>query len=99
MAPGEGGVVFGIGKHASGSDQTGGFNVHCYNNHSAMPSGAPFIGKLGVSYCVRQCWIRCGCWTVPFAHGGQGAITTYCGSGHCGQGGVGGGGIVKITYV
>ena len=99
MQPGAWGGDFGMGNHASGSYRAGGFNCHCYYNHSAMPSGAPFIGNLGVSYGVRQCWIRCGCWTVPFAHGGQGAITTYCGSGHCGQGGVGGGGIVKITYV
>jgi hypothetical protein len=47
---------------------------------------------------IRECWIRCGCWIVPYGHGGQNALTTYCGSGHCGQGGTGGGGLVKITY-
>ena len=47
---------------------------------------------------LQDCWIRCGCWTVPYAAGGQGAKTTYCGSGCCGQGGTGGSGVVKITY-
>ena len=45
-----------------------------------------------------ECSIRCGCWTVPYGHGGQNAMTTCCGSGVCGQGGTGGGGLVKITY-
>ena len=43
-------------------------------------------------------WMRCGCWTVPYGHGGQGANSNYCGR-CCGQGGQGGSGLVKITYV
>ena len=97
--PGFHGGEFAMGNHAGTSYRPGGFNCHCFFNNDATPTGAPFIGTLGVSYGVRQCWIRCGCWTVPYAHGGQGATTSYCGSGHCGQGGQGGGGLVKITYV
>ena len=97
--PGFHGGEFAMGNHAGTSYRPGGFNCHCFFNNDATPTGAPFIGTLGVAYGVRQCWIRCGCWTVPYAHGGQGGITSYCGSGHCGQGGQGGGGLVKITYV
>jgi hypothetical protein len=46
-----------------------------------------------------NCWIRCGCWRVPYGSGGAGAMTTLCGSSCCGQGGTGGPGLVKITYV
>jgi hypothetical protein len=45
------------------------------------------------------CWMRCGCWTVPYGHGGQNGMTNYCGSSCCGQGGTGGPGLVKITFV
>ena len=76
-----------MGNHSGASYRADGWNCHCFYNNDAMPTGAPFIGTLGVSYGVRRCWIRCGCWTVPYGHGGQGAITSYCGSGHCGQGG------------
>ena len=69
---------------------------HCYPQGMA-PSAAPFIGT-HVHQTIRQCSIRCGCWTVPYGHGGQNAMTTCCGSGVCGQGGTGGGGLVKITY-
>jgi hypothetical protein len=44
------------------------------------------------------CWMRCGCWTVPYGHGAQNAMTNYCDR-CCGQGGTGGPGLVKITYV
>ena len=47
---------------------------------------------------LQFCWIRCGCWTVPYGHGGQGALTDQCGR-CCGQSGMGGPGLVKITYV
>lgn len=48
---------------------------------------------------LAECWMRCGCWTVPPGSGAIGAMTTYCGSdGCCGQGGTGGTGVVKITY-
>jgi len=69
---------------------------HCYPQGMA-PSAAPFIGT-HVHQTIRQCSIRCGCWTVPYGHGGQNAMTTCCGSGVCGQGGTGDGGLVKITY-
>ena len=69
---------------------------HCYNQ--AQYSGsAPLIGTF-VGYSLRECWQRCGCWTVPYGHGGQGGMTTYCGSSCCAQGGMGGPGLVKITY-
>jgi len=61
------------------------------------PTSAPLIGT-DVHQSLRECWVRCGCWIVPYGHGGQGAMTTYCGSSCCGQGGTGGGGLVKITY-
>ena len=67
------------------------------NPQGMAPSAAPFIGT-HVHQTIRQCSIRCGCWTVPYGHGGQNAMTTCCGSGVCGQGGTGGGGLVKITY-
>jgi hypothetical protein len=78
---------------------SGHWNCHCTGNvaHSCS-SGAPFLA-VGTEQQLEQCWIRCGCWTVPYASGGQGAMTTYCGSGHCGQGGQGGTGLVKITYL
>ena len=68
---------------------------HCYNQGTA-PTSAPLIGT-AVFQALRSCWIRCGCWQVPYGHGGQGAQTTECGR-CCGQGGTGGGGLVKITY-
>ena len=59
---------------------------------------APFLTSGGVEQLMEQCWSRCGCWTAPYATGGQGAMTTYCGR-CCGQGGQGGSGVVRITYV
>ena len=98
MSPGAAGGEFAMGNHQGAALRYDGFNCHCFYNE-AVPTGAPFIGTLGVSYGVRQCWIRCGCWSVPYGHGGQGAIGSYCGSSCCGQGGTGGGGLVKVTYV
>ena len=69
---------------------------HCYVQMT-NPTAAPFIGTT-VIQSIRECWIRCGCWIVPYGNGGQNAMTTYCGSSCCGQGGTGGGGLVKITY-
>ena len=97
VQPGAWGGDFAMGNHSGTSYRPDGFNCHCYYNQG-IPTGAPFIGTLGVSYGVRECWIRCGCWTVPYGHGGQGAISSYCGR-CCGQGGQGGSGLVKITYV
>ncbi len=68
---------------------------HCYNQMT-NPTAAPFIGT-EVIQSLRECWIRCGCWIVPYGHGGQNAMTNYC-ERCCGQGGTGGGGLVKITY-
>ena len=97
MQPGAHGGEFGMGNHGGNSYRPDGFNCHCFYNEG-LPTGAPFIGTLGVSYGQRQCWMRCGCWTVPYGHGGQGANSNYCGR-CCGQGGQGGSGLVKITYV
>jgi hypothetical protein len=73
-------------------------NVFCHcHNQSSFPGSAALIGTTTVQ-TLRECWIRCGCWTVPYGNGGQSAMNTYCGSGHCGQGGTGGSGLVKITY-
>jgi hypothetical protein len=74
-------------------------NIFCHcHNQSMFPGSAALIGTT-VQQQIRECWIRCGCWTVPYGSGGQGAMNTYCGSGHCGQGGTGGSGLVKITYI
>ena len=71
-------------------------NCHCYRQWTT-PGPAAGIGT-DVWQAIGYCWIRCGCWCVPYGHGGQGAMTTYCGSSCCGQGGTGGSGLVKITY-
>tara|TARA_B100000003_G_C10925378_1_gene368946 strand:- start:30 stop:815 length:786 start_codon:yes stop_codon:yes gene_type:complete len=96
-APGNNGGDFGMGNHMGGYWNPKGYFCHCHGSVS-NPTAAPFIGT-GVMQQLNFCWIRCGCWTVPFGHGGQNGMTTYCGSGHCGQGGMGGAGLVKITYV
>ena len=70
-------------------------HCHCYN-YAGFSGSAPLIGTF-VGQSIRECWVRCGCWTVPYGHGGQGSYTTYCGS-CCGQGGMGGAGLVRITY-
>ena len=70
-------------------------HCHCYN-YAWYASGAALIGT-NVTMSLRECWIRCGCWTVPYGNGGQNGHSTYCG-GNCGQGGTGGPGLVKITY-
>ena len=99
-----------IGPNTNGSDwhqmtHTGSWNAsehvydrghcHCYNR-SGEATGAALIGTM-VQQSIRECWIRCGCWSVPYGNGGQNAMSTYCGR-CCGQGGTGGGGLVKITY-
>ena len=100
LQPGNNGGDFGIGNHDPGwsvskYDTYRGW-CHCWQ-HATSPTSAPLIGSSAYQ-SLRSCWIRCGCWTVPYGHGGMSALTTYCGSGHCGQGGTGGGGLVKITY-
>jgi hypothetical protein len=74
----------------------GSFACHCYR-YVSCSTGAPFLGGAGVVQELAECWIRCGCWTVPYGSGGQNAMTTYCGD-CCGQGGTGGPGVVKVTY-
>jgi hypothetical protein len=100
LAPGNNGGDFGMGTQ---DPAFGGvefiYNVgrcHCYNQ-AIFTGSAPLIGTYS-GQSLRECWIRCGCWTVPYGHGGQGAMGTYCGSGACGQGGMGGPGLVRITY-
>jgi hypothetical protein len=70
---------------------------HCWCAHS-QPTAAPFIGTT-VMQSLNCCRMRCGCWTVPYGHGAQGAMANFCSSGCCGQGGTGGPGLVKISYV
>jgi hypothetical protein len=94
LAPGNNGGDFGMGNHFG--VWTGPFNCHCHLIFT-MPTSAPFIGGQNGQE-INVCWIRCGCWTVPYGMGGQGAMTSYCG-GCCGQGGTGGAGVVKLTYM
>ena len=98
--PGQNGGDFGFGNHTSAwsnsrHDTYRGW-CHCYH-YGQSPTSAPLLGTTAMQ-SIRECWIRCGCWIVPYGHGGMNAMTTYCGNGHCGQGGTGGGGLVKITY-
>ena len=86
---------FAMGTHAGSF--SGSFNCHCYR-HTECSSGAPFFGSSGVSGELTECWMRCGCNNVPYTSGGQGGMTTYCGSNCCGRGTTGGSGVVKITY-
>ena len=99
ISPGANGGQFGMNSHGAHWSNTRHDTYrgwcHCYNQGTA-PTSAPLIGT-AVYQALRSCWIRCGCWQVPYGHGGQGAQTTECGR-CCGQGGTGGGGLVKITY-
>ncbi len=95
MAPGAWGGDFGMGNHR-GAFFVQPSQCHCQCMGST-PTPAPFIGTQ-VQMQIQECWVRCGCWSVPYGHGGQGAMTTYCG-GQCGQGGTGGPGLVKISYL
>ena len=70
---------------------------HCHNQEANQGSGMR-MGNLGVSQGLRECWMKCGCWSVPYTAGGQSAQNTYCGR-CCGQGGTGGGGLVRVTYI
>lgn len=100
LQSGDNGGQFGFGNHAGSFGATHfrydvGF-CHCYHTYTNSTS-APLIGT-DVRQNIGYCWMRCGCWTVPYGHGGQGATSTYCGTGCCGTGGFGGPGLVKITY-
>ena len=96
-APGGMGGDFGMNNHR------GAFFIHASQCHcqcqGASPTAAPFIGTQ-VQTQIHECWMRCGCWTSPYGHGGQGAMTTYCGGGSCcGSGSTGGPGLVKISFL
>ena len=98
-APGNNGGDWGLGNHSSAwsnsrHDTYRGW-CHCFH-YGQSPTSAPLLGTTAYQ-SIRECWIRCGCWIVPYGHGGQNAMSTYCGR-CCGQGGTGGGGLVKITY-
>lgn len=95
LGPTSNGADFGMGNHYG--SWSGPFNCHCHH-HYTEPTAAPFLGG-EVGQGINVCWIRCGCWNVPYGHGGQGAMSSYCGSSCCGQGGTGGGGVVKVTYM
>lgn len=95
LNPGANGGDFGMGNHYG--SWGGAFACHCHNQFT-NPTAAPFLGG-NVETPLQVCWIRCGCWTVPYGHGAQGAMSTYCGTSCCGQGGTGGAGVVKITYM
>jgi hypothetical protein len=97
LGPVSNGGDFGMGNHR------GAFHVHQSQCHcqcrGETPTPAPFIGTQ-VHQGIQDCWFRCGCWTVPYGHGGQGGMTTYCGGSNCcAQGGTGGPGLVKISFL
>ena len=95
LAPGANGGDFGMGNHAGAF---GASSIYCHCVHKEFCStGAPFLSS-GSHGQLNFCWIRCGCWMVPYGAGGQSAMSTYCGSSCCGQGGMGGPGLVRITY-
>lgn len=97
LGPGANGGNFGMGNHNGA--WTGWWLCHCFRNQFES-TGAPFLtaGGNGVLGNLNECWMRCGCWNVPYATGGQSAMSTYCGSSCCGTGGTGGPGVVKVTY-
>lgn len=95
VAPVQNGGDFGMGNHQGSWGGT--FTCHCHSQFT-QPTAAPFLGG-HVEMAQNMCWMRCGCWSVPYGHGAQGAMSSYCGSGCCGQGGTGGSGVVKITYM
>ena len=96
LAPGNNGGEFGMGPHRGHYWNPRGVFCHCHGRYT-IPTAAPFIGT-NVMQANNFCWIRCGCWRVPYGHGGQNGMTNYC-ERCCGQGGTGGPGLVKITYV
>jgi hypothetical protein len=96
LGPTDNGGDFGMGNHPGAF--SGSFACHCYS-HNFCATSAPFLSGGQVNGELTECWMRCGCFAVPYATGGQSAMTTYCGSSCCGQGGTGGSGVVKITFV
>lgn len=96
LAPTNNGGDFTMGSHPGAF--SGSFACHCYQ-HNYCATSAPFLSAGTVAGELTECWMRCGCWAVPYGQGGASAMTTYCGTSCCGQGGTGGSGVVKITYV
>jgi hypothetical protein len=85
-----------MGNHSGAWN--GNWLCHCFHKQFCS-TGAPFLSGGGaVQGSVYGCWMRCGCWSVPYGTGGQSAMSNYCGSSCCGQGGVGGSGVVKVTF-
>lgn len=103
MYPGIGGGEFANNTHAGAWTMAGPYTYpgdacHCWKRLGNATAGIGINTGRNMTH-LAECWMRCGCWTVPPASGGTGAMTTYCGSdGCCGQGGTGGTGLVKITY-
>ena len=97
MQPGAHGGDFGMGNHRGAFFvQTHFCHCHC---KGGSPTSAPFMGT-SVQQGLITCWFRCACATSPYAHGGQGGMTTYCGGGNCcAKGMTGGPGVVKISFL
>ena len=96
VSPGTWGGDFAMAPHQDGF--SGHWDCHCGPSVTTeCTSGAPFLTSSTETQSVH-CWSRCGCWTAPYATGGKGGQTQYCGR-CCGQGGQGGSGVVRITYV
>ena len=96
ICPGSNGGDFAMGNHAGSFSGT--WLCHCFHQQFRS-TGAPFL-TAGQGACggLGQCWMRCGCFNVPYGAGGSNAMSSYCGSGCCGQGGMGGSGVVKVTF-
>jgi len=84
------------GSYSTAIYQYPGGVCHCWKN-TTYTTGPTHLSVGRIDMGNNFCWIRCGCWMVPYATGGQGAMSTYCGR-CCGQGGTGGPGVVKITF-
>ena len=101
LQAGANGGEMGWGSHSGtfGAAQWWFAHGHCHCIHQqTRATGAPLIGT-EVQMSINYCWMRCGCWTVPYGNGGQSAMSSYCGgSSCCGTGGFGGPGLVRITY-
>ena len=95
LAPTNNGGDFTMGNHNGAWGGT--WLCHCFHKMYTA-TGAPMLSaNAGVLSNMQDCWMRCGCWTVPYGHGGHNAMTNYCGT-CCGQGGTGGSGVVKVTF-
>lgn len=85
-----------MGQWSTAPYQYPGGVCHCWKQIGSA-SSAIFFSAGRIDQHSNFCWVRCGCWTVPYASGGQTAHSSYCGR-CCGQGGTGGSGVVKLTY-